>query len=453
MFFKIKERYHGMNLLQAFGKDIQILMGKLRHVEKHSYRYWRVRIIVSSIVAYAAFYLVRQNFPMAMPGLVDELGYSKTQLGALASYFTAVYGVGKFINGFISDRSNARYFISIGLLGSALVNITLGFSSSFIMLALLFMCNAWFQSMGWPPAARMLTQWFSPSELGTKWALWASSHQIGAATIFILSGYLLAHYGWRFVFWVPGVLAVGLAYYAFNRLRDNPKEVGLPPVEEYKDNIIPLNHEPEDRLTLREMVPLVLCNKWVWFVGIANLCLYIPRMGIFIWAPTFLKEFKGVTLIIAGWQLAGFEIAGLIGGIFAGWLSDNVFQGRRGPIGAIFLGVVSVFMLLLWKTPPGYAFIDTLLLMLSGFLIYGPQVLAGLAAADFTSKRAVGVATGVIGIMASLGGIIAGYGIGLTVDVWGWNAAFMLFIGASLVGSFFFALTWNQRAKILREKK
>lgn len=439
-----------MNLVKAFGKDIHELLGKLNQVEKHTYRYWRVRIIISSIIAYAAFYLVRQNFSMAMPSMAQEFGYTKAQLGAVASYFSIVYGIGKFINGYLSDRSNARYFLAIGLMGSAIINVCMGFSSGLLTLTLFWMVNAWFQSMGWPPAARMLTQWFSPSEIGTKWALWASSHQIGAATILILSGYLLNAYGWRSVFWVPGLVAAVLAVFAFDRLRDNPKELGLPPVEEYKKDVVKMT-EDTTRLSLKEVMPLVIRNKWVWCAAVANMFLYIPRMGIFIWAPTFLKEYKGVDIMVAGWQVAGFEIAGLIGGVFAGWVSDHIFQGRRGPVGAIFLGIVSIFLLLLWITPVGYAYLDAIFLIFSGFLIYGPQVLAGLAAADFVPKKAVGVSTGITGTMAYVGGAISGYGIGKTVDLWGWHMAFMLFIVASLLGSFFFALTWHQRAKVLED--
>lgn len=441
-----------MSLIRSLGQDLSELVDKIQNVEKHSYRYWRIRIILSSLVAYAAFYLVRSNFSMAIPVMTESLGYTKTELGFISSAFGIVYGFGKLINGFLSDRLNARYFIVVGLMGSAILNVCMGFSTGLTTFFIFWVVNAWFQSMGWPPAARMLTQWFSPSEIGTKWAFWASSHQLGAATIFALTGYLLAHFGWQSAFWVPGILAAFLAVFSFDRLRDNPREMGFPAVEEYKQDVEKADEKEQERLSLKEVLPIVLKNKWVWCAAVANICLYIPRMGIFTWAPTFLKEYKGVDLVIAGWQLAGFEMAGLVGGIVAGWLSDKVFDGRRGPVGAIFMGFVALFMFLLWIVPPGYAWLDTLILICAGFSIYGPQVLAGLAAVDFSSKRAAGVATGLIGVLAYVFSSMTGYGIGRTVDLYGWNAAFILFIITGLVGSFFFALTWNQRSKILKHK-
>jgi sugar phosphate permease len=385
--------------------------------------------------------------------MIEEFGYTKAQLGMIGTYFSIVYGFGKFINGYLSDRSNARYFLSIGLLGSAILSFFMGFTEGLWGFTLFWVLNAWFQSMGWPPAARMLTHWFSPKEIGTMWSLWASSHQIGAAAIVVIAGYIIPLYGWRSAFYIPAVIAVFFAFYAFNRLRDTPRELGFPPVEQYKEHIHINDDKHHERISLREVLTLVLSNKLVWYVGIANLCLHVPRMGVFFWAPTFLKELKGFDLQTAGWQVAGFEIAGLIGGVIAGWLSDRVFEGRRGPVGAVYLLLLSASLFLLWKIPAGYPWVYAFNLMLAGFLVYGPQVLVGVAASDFASKRAVGVGTGVTGTLAYVGSAISGGGIGYLVENYGgWDTGFMLFIICSLIGAFFFALTWNHRAKILDQQ-
>jgi phosphoglycerate transporter family protein len=441
-----------MTVEKAISQNPTAAFEKIFYRGKGSFRYWRVRILYATIIGYAAFYLVRQNFSMAMPGIMEEFGYSKIDMGLIATTFSIVYGIGKFVNGYLSDRSDARYFMSIGLFLSAIISFFMGFGAGLGFFALLWGLNGCFQSMGWPPCARLITHWFSPKELGSKWAFWASSHQIGAVAIFGLGGFLIERFGWRSAFIVPAFFAMGLSFFLFNRLRDTPKEVGLPPVEEYKGDVSRVSQHYEDRITIKEVITTVLANKLVWYMAIANMCLYIPRMGIFFWAPTFLKEFKGVTLIIAGMQLVSFEIASLIGGIMAGWISDKVFGGRRGPVGTFFLIGLSVALFIVWKTPAGYPLIDTATLIVAGFLLNGPQVLNGIATADFASKRAVGVATGVTGSFAYIGSAIAGVGIGTIVESYGWEGGFMLFIFAALIGAFFFALTWNNRAKILDEK-
>ncbi|MBY0500997.1 MAG: MFS transporter [Alphaproteobacteria bacterium] len=443
-----------MTVAKAISRNLWGTLERVLYAEKGSFSYWRMRMLYATIIAYAAFYLVRQNLSMAIPGIGEEFNYSKYDLGWIATVFSITYGVGKLFNGYFSDRSDARYFLTIGLVLSALTSICMGFGSGLLFFALMWGLNGWFQSMGWPACARLITHWFSPKELGSKWALWASSHQIGAITIFALSGFLIEHFGWRSAFIVPALLSIGLAFFLFNRLRDTPKQVGLPPVEEYKGDVVQLSQIYDERITFKEVITTVLANRLVWYMAFANMCLYIPRMGFFFWAPTFLKEYKGVTLIIAGMQLVSFEIASLIGGIAAGWISDKVFDGRRGPVATMFLIGFALSLFIVWKIPPGYPFFDTLILMIAGFLLNGPQVLNGVATADFASKRAVGVATGITGVCAYAGSALAsGAGFGKIVELYGWEGGFTLFILSSLMGALFFALTWNSRAKVLDERK
>ncbi|MEB3702627.1 MFS transporter [Candidatus Bealeia paramacronuclearis] len=419
---------------------------------RSTYRSWRTQILYSVIIGYAAYYLLRQNFSMAIPGMMEDLGYTKIELGWVVTMWSIVYGIGKFVNGFLSDRSNARIFMPAGLLLSAVVCLCMGFMDTLWAIGFLWMFNGWFQSMGWPPAARLVTHWFSPTELGMKWALCSSSHQIGGAIISVFAGYLIVHYGWRSAFYIPALLAIGVAFFLYNRLRDRPQDLGLPPVEEYKGDVRHVSDEYEERVTLKDVIHQVLGNKLVWYMGFANLCLYIPRMGIFVWAPTFLKEIKGTGLLEAGWQVGGFEIAGLAGGLMAGWLSDRFFGGRRGPVGVFFLIGLAASIGLLWAIPAGYPLLDLVALMLAGYLVYGPQILAGVASADFASKKAVGVANGFIGTLAYLGSGIAGVGIGYVVESYGWAGGFTLFIASSLIGAFFFLLVWNRRAKVLEDQ-
>lgn len=420
---------------------------QFRSDEGKSYSYWRLRILYSTIIGYAAFYFVRANFALAMPSMAEEFGYTKVQLGWVITSLSVVYGVGKFLNGYLSDRSNARYFISFGLFGSAVINLFMGFGSSITYFCVLWAINGWVQSMGAPPVARMLTHWFAPKELGTKWSIWSCSHQVGSAVIAVLAGWLVMNYGWRQAFTVPAMIAALISAFLVNRVRDNPSRVGLPAVELYKNDTISQDDNDKNRINFAEVVELVFKNKFVWYVSLANLFLYIPRMGVLNWAPTFLREFKGVSIGIAGLQHAGFDVAGLVGGIAAGYFSDKIFNGRRGPVATIYLLLLSLSFLLLWKIPAGHPFLDAFALIIAGFLIAGPQVLVGIALADFASKRAVGVSNGFAGVMGYVvGAAISGAGVGSIVDVWGWDGGFIVFVACALLGAFFFSLTWNARA-------
>ncbi|HJK85974.1 MAG TPA: MFS transporter [Candidatus Megaira endosymbiont of Stentor roeselii] len=100
----------------------------LSEKERKIYNKWRVRVLLSVILGYATFYLCRQNFSMIMPAFMEEFGYTKTELGLVLTVASIIYGIGKFVNGYFSDKSNSRYFMPLGLLCSGLTTFFLGFS-------------------------------------------------------------------------------------------------------------------------------------------------------------------------------------------------------------------------------------------------------------------------------------------------------------------------------------
>jgi OPA family glycerol-3-phosphate transporter-like MFS transporter len=291
----------------------------------------------------------------------------------------------------------------------------------------------------------MLTHWFAPHELGTKWALGAASHQIGGALTLIFSGYLIDHFGWRYAFFVPGAIAVIIAYLLFNRLRESPKVLGFPSVEAYKGDEDFQEDISEDHLSSIEILKKVFVNKNIWLICFANMCIYIVRIGIIFWAPLFLKEFKDISLINAGWHVAAYEVVGLLGGVAAGWLSDRVFKGERGPVGAFFMILLALSLLVFWYIPVGYNQLSAIMLTLVGFFVYGPQVLIGVASADFASKKAIGTANGFVGAMGYVGSALSGIIVGWLIDTTGWGGVFLFFILSALIGAYLFFLTWNRK--------
>ncbi|HCR36612.1 MAG TPA: MFS transporter [Opitutae bacterium] len=409
------------------------------------YNYWRTRILYALIIGYASFYLVRQNFSLAVPSILDEFGLTKTQIGWILTAFSISYGICKFIAGCICDRSNARYFMAIGLIGAALVNIGIGFSSSIWMIGVFYVANAWFQSMGWPPCTRSLTQWFGPKELGTKWGICNSSREIGAIGILIAAPWLIQHFEWRMAFIAPGIACIVLGLIIFERLRDNPKSLGLPSIEEKEQLPESERTDENERISYREIFfEHILPNKPLWHMCIANFFIYVIRMGFFNWAPTFLKETKGISLAHAGFQMSSFEFMGLIGGILAGWFSDKIFSGRRSAVSCLYMGVLALCLLFFWMSPGTIPGLEFILLSLMGFLLYGPQVLVGVAAAEFGSRKAAASAAGLTGVFGYLGGAFSGVGVGFLADTWGWNAPILFFLGSAALGTLLFLINWNK---------
>src|SRR3982750_2156315 len=92
------------------------------------YRHYRPRILLWSIVGYAMFYFVRKNLSIAMPVMGEQLHIGKSDLGLFLTLHGVIYGVSKFVNGFIGDRVNAPIFMAVGLIASAIMNLFFGLS-------------------------------------------------------------------------------------------------------------------------------------------------------------------------------------------------------------------------------------------------------------------------------------------------------------------------------------
>lgn len=106
------------------------------------YRYWRRHILITIWLGYALFYFTRKSFNAAAPEILASGVMTRTDIGLLATLFYITYGLSKFFSGIVSDRSNARYFMGIGLIATGVVNILFGFSTSLWAFALLWALNA-----------------------------------------------------------------------------------------------------------------------------------------------------------------------------------------------------------------------------------------------------------------------------------------------------------------------
>lgn len=416
-------------------------------VVKKEYKYWRFRIFYAMFIGYVFYYFARKSFTFAMPALMQDLEYDKAQVGILGSILYITYGISKFASGVMSDQSNPRYFMAFGLIITGITNILFGFSSSLILFALFCGLNGWFQGWGWPPCARLLTHWYSQSERGTWWSVWSTSHNVGGFLIPIVTGFCAQYFGWRYGMFIPGALCILMGVVLINRLRDTPQSLGLPPIEKFRNDYpaaAPQTKASEKELTTREILfDYVLTNKWVWILAIASFFVYIVRMAINDWSALYLIETKGYSMIKANTCVALFEIGGLFGMLVAGWLSDKLCSGKRGPMNVIFsLGMV-LSVVYFWLFPESSVLVDSITLFTIGFFLFGPQMLIGLTAAELSHKKAAGTASGFAGWFAYFGAASAGYPLGKIAQDYGWPGYFIILSACGLITVLLFLPMWN----------
>ena len=421
-----------------------------------TYKKLRMQVFMGVFIGYAGYYLIRKNFSLVMPDLI-EMGYTRTQLGFVASAVSIAYGLSKFLSGGISDRSNARVFLTLGLVLSAITVLCFGIipilTSSVLIMFIVMFINGWFQGMGWPPCGRTMVHWFSTKERGTMMSIWNVAHNIGGGLIGPLAILGVAIFGdWQSKLYFPAMIALVVAFITYLLVRDTPQSCGLPNIEAYK-NDYPKDYEEkfEKEFSAKEIFfTYVFRNKFLWLIAIANVMIYLVRYGILDWAPTYLKEAKGFSMEESGWAYFAYEYAGIPGTLLCGWISDKVFRGRRAPAIIIYMLLVITAIVVYWQNPPGHIMIDNIALISIGFLIYGPVMLIGVQALDLVPKKAAGTAAGLTGLFGYLGGaLFANIAVGFLVDRWGWDSAFIMFIAASALAIVFTAFTWNKEKERL----
>ena len=117
---------------------------------------------------------------------------------------------------------------------------------------------------------------------------------------------------------------------------------------------------------------------------------------------------------------------GFIGALVAGWGSDKLFNGNRGPMNLIFAAGILLSVGSLWLMPFASYVMQATCFFTIGFFVFGPQMLIGMAAAECSHKEAAGAATGFVGLFAYLGASLAGWPLAKVLDTWHWSGFFVV---------------------------
>ena len=418
------------------------------------YRRLRRQVFAGIFVGYAAYYLVRNTLAIAIPDLLKLYPhYTKAALGTAMTGLSLAYGVSKFLMGSVSDRSNPKYFLPLGLLLSAGIIFATGtmqavYSSLFLLIVLMTV-NGWVQGMGWPPCGKSMVHWWSTKERGLTVSTWNVAHNLGGGLVSSLAlvGVALFH-DWRATFYFNAVVAAGVAIGVFFLLRDTPQSCGLPPIEEYRNDYPPDYSADHERVfTFREIFfEHVLTNRYLWAIAVANAFVYFVRYGVVNWIPTYLQTAKGFSRSESGWAWMLYEFAAIPGTIACGWISDKYFKGRRAPANILFMGLTLVGVVVYWLNTKGPLWIDYAALFAIGFLIYGPIMIIGLHALDLVPKKAAGTAAGFTGFFGYVfGSAIAGTGVGWIADHWGWDGVFITMVACCVLTMGFTAMTLGHK--------
>lgn len=424
-------------------------------VRDRRYELWRWRIFGITWLAYAGFYLTRKAFSVAKNELKkpEVMGLSIPDMSLIDGANSVAYAAGQFLWGPLGDKFGPRVIVLVGMLASVTTAVAMGFSSTVLLMGVLFGVQGLCQSSGWAPLTKNMGEFFSRRERGSVMGFWCTNYALGGFVATTLAAWAAQKFGWRYAFFVPagGLFLIWILFLLFQRNR--PEDIGLPSIEHYHgeaeaviDPTATPEREPEGSW---KIVVEVMRNKMVWLLAGAYFLIKPTRYLMLYWSPFYINKLLGTDTATSGFLGSLFDLAGPIGSLTGGLISDRLFRSKRIPVCVVALFVLALLMVTFRFLPPTRLAVGGGMFAI-GFLIFMPDTLiSGVAALDFGTKKGASTASGIINGFGSIGQIIGVTLPGLVEKLLGkghdiWNPIFLGLGVALALGGLLLAPQWNR---------
>ena len=420
----------------------------LPRVSPPNYQWCRAQVFFITWLAYVGFYLARKAFAVAKIELQKEevWGITKTTMGKVDLAYLVAYAIGQFIWGITADRVGTRRVVLTGMLVSIVMAVIAGASTITVVLGVVLFIQGLAQSTGWAPLTKNIGSFFSRQERGRMMGFWCSNYAVGGLIASTYAGWAAQYFGdWRYAFWVPAATLLGIWILFIMLQRNKPEDfsVSFPASvdDSYRPTESPSEADTTDAPTISPYRnPVVLHLAAIYFF------LKPTRYMILFWSPLYLNERLGTGTAESGFLSGMFELAGPLGVICGGFLSDVVFRSRRMPVCVIFFFLLSILLFLFNGLPANRIALGMGLLGI-GFLLFAPDsLISGTAAIDFGTQKGSGAAAGLINGVGSIGAALGGYLPALLTsedNVTDWNLVFRILAGFVLAAGLLLIPLWN----------
>jgi len=389
-------------------------------------------------MTYGSFYFCRTNISAALPGIEQEFGFSKAELGLVLASLKITYAAGQLINGQLAERYSARTLLALGMFTSAGLNVLFGFGTAVYFWLFVWASNGYAQALGWTPVTRVAANWIPLEQRGTQFGILGTSYQVIAAVTFVVAGLAAEQLGWRGAFWVPAGLFALSGLHTLFLLQERPPDAASAQARA---------HVPREHSYARNL-RLVLGNPALWCLAASLGLLNATRYGFLDWGLTHVKEVQASGVGAAAMKYAVLPLGGIAGAFLSGWVSDRWLGGRRAPVVCCLLVGLGLLTLVYnhvihWGTLP-----VVVTLGLVGFVIYGAQVLlVGTLPVDLARPGTAAASVGFVNCMGYVGASASDIITGQLVVSQGWGAAVRWWAAYAFIAALAAAVLWKARAR------
>lgn len=413
------------------------------------------RLTVLALISTATLinYLDRSVMGVAKPELVKELHISPEVMGLIFSAFSWTYALAQIPGGYVLDRLGTRltYALSLGLWSAMTALHGLATGVAGLVSARLALGLA--EAPCFPANSRVLSTWFPQNERAKATGVYTVGEYIGLGLLIPVLGWMLAHYGWRSLFFVVGGLGIAFAI-LFHRLYREPQDSTANQAEidliaaggGFSGGTAPIAFSWSN-------VRALVTTRQIAGASIGQFCSNSTLVFFLTWFPSYLAEERGMTFIKSGWLVSLPYIAAaagvMLGGVFSDWLiraTGSPTIGRKVPI-------IAGLLLCASMVSANYMNSNNAVIAVMSLAFFG-QGLAGLGwtlLSDVAPKEMMGLTAGLFNFFTNLAGIITPLVVGFAVGATGSFYGALAYIGAlGIIGTLAYLIVLGpvERVKI-----
>jgi ACS family glucarate transporter-like MFS transporter len=398
-------------------------------------------------------YADRATISIAGPELKKLLGLSPVQMGFVFSAFAWSYVLAQLPGGWLLDRfgSKITYFFSIFLWSVfTMLMGTVGFVTGASAVALLFALRLLVgaaEAPSFPGNSRITSAWFPTAERGTAAAIFNSAQYFATVLFAPLMGWLVHSFGWQSVFYVMGGLGIAMAfvwqktiYGPKNHPRINSAELAY---IEAGGALVDLESgatgASAPKLATWPVIKQLLGNRMLLGVYIGQYCITTLTYFFLTWFPVYLVTERHMTILKAGFIAALPAVAGFLGGILGGFVSDRMIKAGYSLSAARKTPIVCGMLLAMSMIICNYVTADWLVVAMMSLAFFGKGVgaLGWAVVSDTSPKEAGGLSGGLFNTFGNTAGITTPIVIGYILQATGSFAGALVFVGANAAVAIF----------------